>query len=228
MDFESPALTGPDQRAPSPAEHPPAGYTLVLPPGWEQIPVRAGTDEAISAILEDKFRNLPKKLPRDKLAPYRAEVEGRLRKLAADARRNGAVDLYMPVEFRRGTPIAASFIVAEGSAGTAGTVSAGQLVTFLAGEAGGGVVTVDGSTGVRSEQVSPPDPGQDIEFGSRRVDYVLPVPAQDDRWLVFGFSALGAGDPDDGYAKLLVQLFDAIMSTFRWTTAETEPPEGDQ
>jgi hypothetical protein len=53
------------------------------------------------------------------------------------------------------------------------------------------------------------------------------VPGADDRWLVFAFSALGVGDPGDALAGLLVTLFDAIMSTFRWTsTKDTEatPP----
>ncbi|HXP57270.1 MAG TPA: hypothetical protein VN847_20050, partial [Streptosporangiaceae bacterium] len=73
-----------------------AGYTLVLPPGWERIPARQGTDEAIRAILDAKFRELPPNLPRDQLAPYRAEIEGRLRRAAAQARKNGAIDLYLP------------------------------------------------------------------------------------------------------------------------------------
>jgi hypothetical protein len=31
------------------------------------------------------------------------------------------------------------------------------------------------------------------------------------------FSTLGSGDPDGEYAKILVELFDAMMSTFRWS-----------
>jgi hypothetical protein len=31
------------------------------------------------------------------------------------------------------------------------------------------------------------------------------------------FSTLGDGDPAGEYASLLADLFDAIMSTFRWT-----------
>jgi hypothetical protein len=37
--------------------------------------------------------------------------------------------------------------------------------------------------------------------------------------VVVAFSTLGGGDPDDQYAKILVELFDAIMSTFRWCRA---------
>ena len=198
---------------------PAAGYTHVLPPGWVKIPARHGTDDAIKAILDAKFRALPAKVPRDRLAPYRAEVEGRLRRAAAQARKNGAVDLYLPVELRNGLPVAASFIVSEGSIGSGGAAAPAQIVGHLVdGAADGSPVTVDGVTAARSEQAAPPDPAQGIEYGSRRVDYVVPVPGAPDRWLLAGFSTLGAGDPDDGLARMLVQLFDAIMSTFRWAT----------
>ncbi|MGH3816471.1 MAG: hypothetical protein ACRDRE_01680, partial [Pseudonocardiaceae bacterium] len=58
------------------------------------------------------------------------------------------------------------------------------------------------------------EPG--VEHASRRVDYLLPVPADPDRWVIVSFSTLGAGDPTDDFAQLLVELFDAIMTTFRW------------
>ena len=60
------------------------------------------------------------------------------------------------------------------------------------------------------------DVEQGVEYASRRVDYVLPVPTDLDRWVVVSFSTLGAGDPTDEFAQLLVELFDAIMTTFRW------------
>ncbi|MGH3866440.1 MAG: hypothetical protein ACRDQ4_09950 [Pseudonocardiaceae bacterium] len=45
---------------------------------------------------------------------------------------------------------------------------------------------------------------------------MLPVPADPDRWVVVSFSTLGSGDPNDEHARLLVELFDAMMTTFRW------------
>lgn len=197
----------------------PAGYTLVLPPGWERIPARQGSDDAIKAILDAKFRELPPGLPRDKLAPYRAEVEGKLRRAAAEARKNGAIDLYLPVQLRGGLPVPASFVVSEGSIPVADVTEPEQIVNYLVTEGGdGAAVTVDGVAGARSEHAAGPDPDDGIEYGSRRVDYTVPVPGQAGRWLLFAFSTLGAGDPDDQVARMLVQLFDAMMSTFRWAT----------
>ena len=197
----------------------PAGYTLVLPPGWERIPARQGADDAIRAILDAKFKELPPDLPRDKLAPYRAEIEGKLRKAAAQARKNGAIDLYLPVQLRNGLPVPASFVVSEGAIPTAGVAEPDQIVGALVAESADGTpVTVDGVSGARSERSAGPDPDQGIEYGSRRVDYMVPVPGETGRWLLFAFSTLGAGDPGDQVARMLVQLFDAMMSTFRWAT----------
>jgi hypothetical protein len=37
-------------------------------------------------------------------------------------------------------------------------------------------------------------------------------------WLIIAFSTLGDGRPEGPFTRLLVELFDAIVSTFRWTT----------
>ena len=49
-----------------------------------------------------------------------------------------------------------------------------------------------------------------------RVDYHWPLPSQPLKWALASFTALGAGEPDDDIAELLVELFDAIMLTWRW------------
>ena len=64
------------------------------------------------------------------------------------------------------------------------------------------------------------DPAQQIAYGSRRVDYLIPVPGHSRSMLVVAFSTIGDGDPDGQFAKLLVELFDAIMTTFRWTEVQ--------
>ncbi|MGY0067928.1 hypothetical protein ACWZEH_14075 [Streptomyces sp. QTS137] len=71
--------------------------------------------------------------------------------------------------------------------------------------------------GVRTERtVAAGAPGGG-ELGSRRVDYVVPVPNDHGRWLGIVFATLGAGDPEDEIADLFVELFDAMMGTFRWS-----------
>lgn len=210
---DGPASNG---RAGEPAADSVAGYTLVLPPGWRRIPVRRGSNAAIKKILDQSFRHLP----RDQVAPYRAEIERRLDQMVAEARKNGGVDLYLPVELRNGTPVAASFVVSEVSFASVEHVEPALIVSELArGDDGSRSVAVDGTTGVRTEHAVPAAPNAEFPFGSRRVEYLVPVPGDADRWLAVVFSTPGAGDPGDQFALLLVELFDAVMSTFRWTRA---------
>jgi len=67
------------------------------------------------------------------------------------------------------------------------------------------------------------DPARDAPVRSRQVDYVVARPGSPDHWLMVVFSTLGDGDPDGRFARILVELFDAIMSTFRWTWPDQEP-----
>jgi hypothetical protein len=62
-----------------------------------------------------------------------------------------------------------------------------------------------------------PDRGAPLPY--RRVDYILPVPNDADRWLVWTFTALCPGDGPEDPSVTLAELFDGIMSTFRWVNA---------
>jgi hypothetical protein len=199
-----------------------AGYTLVLPPGWARIPVRSGTSQAIKRILDDKLRTLPVKVSRDAILPYRVMIEGHLRKIAAEARKQGGLDLYLPIDFRNGSLISASFVISEGTLAASGREPApADLLTALAEDDDAATVSVGNSPSLRKEHFARADPVSGTEYGSRRVDYVMPVPDDDSRWLIAAFSTVVNEEAPDWFAKLLVELFDAIMSTFRWTTTQS-------
>lgn len=196
------------QRAPAPT-----GYTLVLPPGWSRIPLRRGTEQAITRVLDRSFATFP----RDQVASLRRELHLRLQDLAGRARQSCGLDLYLPAERMHGVTVTASFVVAEMSLVSAEPVDPSMLVARLAADSEHSrAVELAGTAGTRTEHVAPADPEQGAEHASRRVDYVLPVPTDPTRWVIVTFSTLGAGDPGDGFAELLVELFDAIMTTFRW------------
>jgi hypothetical protein len=193
----------------------PRGYTLVLPPGWTRVPLRAGTEAAIAEIVERTFVGQAQ----DALGPERMALRANLRQLTSTAAVNGGLDLYLPTELMHGFTVAASFVAAELSFGSMDNPDPGLVLARLVAKGGATrTVLLAGVTAARSDTVAPPDPARDIPFGSRRVDYVLPVPKDADRWLVVTFSTIGQGDPQDDFAALLVELFDAIMTTFRWTT----------
>jgi hypothetical protein len=200
-----------------------AGYTLVLPPGWERIPVRSGTSQAIRRILDDKLRALPVKVPRDAITPYRVMIEGHLRKVAAEARKHGGLDLYLPVDFRNGSVIAASFVISEGTlaGGERDPAPAALLTALTEDDNDAAPVSVGGGPALRRELLAPADASRGTEYGSRRVDYVMPLPGDGSRWLIAAFSTVIGEKTPDWFAKLLVDLFDAIISTFRWTTTDS-------
>jgi hypothetical protein len=195
------------------------GYSLVLPPGWCRIPVRHGSKKAVQAVVDQVLTSVPRNVSRDKIAPYRVELEGKLQTMVREARGKGGIDLYMPLEPIHGLPVSASFVVSEGTLGNPGEeADPVQVVAFLATQGGDGApVEVDGMPAVRTEHTVLAEPAAEVEAGSRRVDYMIPVPSEQNRWLLAGFSTLGAGDPDDEFSGALVELFDAIMSTFKWT-----------
>ena len=76
---------------------------------------------------------------------------------------------------------------------------------------------VDGAMAVRRERVEPAAADRGAGMASRRVDYFLAVPGDPARWFVAAFSTVGAGDPRDDLADALVDWFDALMTTFRWS-----------
>jgi hypothetical protein len=197
------------------------GYRLVLPPGWCRIPLRSGTSAAIRKMLNEKFAHLP----RDTVAPYRIEIERRLKQQAAQARADGGVDMYFPVETSALGPLPASFAVSEirldPPSEAAGNADPSLVVAALAADAidapGSRIVDLDGASGMRTEEIAAAAPGAEFAYASRRVKYIVPMPGTPGRWLLVAFATPGAADPAGRLASLLIELFDAIMGTFRWT-----------
>jgi hypothetical protein len=189
----------------------PCGYSIVLPPGWARIPAREDSDRTISRILDASFAELPKEIPPDRTGPLRKELERRLRDMVTQARDHSALDLFLPVQPVHGTTIAASFVVSE-AAFDGGQPEPAQIAARLISTADDAqAAEVDGALAVRTARVVPG------EHPSRRVDYTVAVPDDPDRWLLLSFSTLGGGDPRDEVADLLVELFDAMVTTFRWS-----------
>jgi hypothetical protein len=194
------------------------GYRLVVPPEWQKIPVRRGTEKALKDLLDRVFA----KHGRDAVAQYRRELEGRLNRAVRHARTNAGVDMFIPMG-RRDRNLPASFLISYVEFGSADAPSPQAVLAEVAASLEGArPVTLDGTDGVRSERVCPPEPERDVPYPSRRVEYLLPVPGTADSWLSAAFSTLGGEGPEDEFALLLCSLFDAIMTTFRWHYEEAQ------
>jgi hypothetical protein len=210
---------------------PPIGYQLLLPSDWVQIPLRQGdAEDAIRSIVTSAFARVPADVPRDKLTPLRLELERRLRAAIADARTANALELYLPMRLAGDVNLGASIIVSEarvpapaasGPSAVGPSNPADVAVQLMAdGDIADSEVSsgdVDGALAVRRERVMSAATEQGAELASRRVDYFVSVPGDPDHWFVAAFSTIGAGDPRDELADTLVEWFDALMTTFRWS-----------
>ncbi|MFF0204146.1 hypothetical protein [Streptomyces sp. NPDC005017] len=198
------------------------GYTLILPPGWAKIPLRDGTAQAVKEIVDEAARRLSADVPKDRLVEARMELHRQLGGVVKDAQKRDGLDLYLPVEPLHGHITSASFVVAKLNTPLRDGVTSQDVMTRLVADFDfTEPVEVHDTAGVRGERVLPANPDKGVEVGSRHVDYVLPVPSGDaptSSWIVVGFSTIGDGEPAGDFADILVELFDALMTTFRWRT----------
>jgi hypothetical protein len=193
----------------------PHGYTILLPPGWIRVSLSQPLDKAVKDITDRMFA----RLQRDAFPAERRKIEETVRETVRKAKADNGIDLYLPVEELHGVAVSASFIVSglylqgEVDALAALNVS-GQLA------ADGALADVDGSVGARVERIEAADPtrGTLADVATRHVDYAFPIPNDERRWLTVTFSTPGGTAPDDSVGDVLVELFDAMMSTFAWKT----------
>ncbi|GGV76783.1 hypothetical protein GCM10010228_42390 [Streptomyces massasporeus] len=171
-------------------------------------------EATVRDIVESACKQLPKNFPRDLVTRYRLEVERRLSMGIKRARKSGGLDFYLPMADPGESPIAASFVVGEIS--TEGDPS--RFLGVMTSTGGYEAVTIDEAPGARREVVAEADVQEGIELASRRVDYVAAVPGDRRRWLTISFSTMGGGDPNDELSDATVSLFDAIVTTFRWSS----------
>ncbi|MBT2392807.1 hypothetical protein J7E87_26075 [Streptomyces sp. ISL-1] len=193
-----------------------AGYALVLPPGWARIPLRQGTEDAVREVARRTIINAPDDVPRDEVAKFQVQLEGRLQGLARQAADNAGIDLYLPTAPRGGVATPCSIVVSELQLRVGDGLDPLDVARQLAAGEDTQEVTVDGCVGARSEQVRAANPERGVVEAARSVDYALPVPGDLARWITVSFSTPGDGDAEGEFAVLLVELFDAIMTTFTW------------
>jgi hypothetical protein len=188
----------------SPPPAPPGDYRLVLPDGWFGIDLEPGTREkAAAALIERQFRGA------DNIPHLKAEARDKLLATAADAYRNGGIELYVSLQAAAGLPLPAALVVTltPPAADARVTVTPEILAARLSGDtSGGGEVTIAelrAGRAVRVRRFDPPITSLDLH---------IPVPGSS-AWLLLSFST-----PLVPLADALVGLFDAIAGTLRWTS----------
>lgn len=202
-------------------------YRVVLPRPWVRVPVHDGTEQRVHEIVDEAAKRLPKDAPPDQVGPWKRELERRLVTDVRSAREYGGVDVYLPADTWHGFLLGASFVVSEitppGMLPDDAEAAVGAVCAELvAGSAGATPVSIDDTVWVRTETVVAPDMARvaELDTPTRRVSYVTAVPDDPKRWVLSAFSCAGDGDPDSDATTMIVELFDAIMGTWRWVSQD--------
>lgn len=222
------------------ATTPTASFLVVLPPGWARLPAGEDDREELGMIVRAVIgRAIPDDLPRDRAEPLRQEMRKRLTGTVIEAGDNGATAVYLPVQPVDGYTPPVSIIESEvdDESDEAPEAVIAQLLADALPERRDpddpGIREVDGGIAARTETVvrqtlpgeAVPQAGEDLPpVDDRQVTYTIPVPHRPGRWVVMTFSAISTPDTDPRLTDALVALFDAVMTTFRWTDVPDAPP----
>ena len=197
-------------------------YGLVLPSPWKHVPLGLGRRERLAEIVDEAIARLPSDAPPDQVAQGRIKLTEMLDQRMRDAADQGGTDYYLPTDLMHGVDVRSSFLVSEvvPDAAAPGGI-AGQVMSRLMADGEAKAVSAGGSAWVRSDEVveRPADADVAEAVSVRRIEYTTALPSDERRWYVATFTTFGDGDPRGELAEVMVELFDAIMSTWRWLDA---------
>lgn len=189
-------------------------YALLLPPGWSRLPLDPVRSRAtMRRLIDERFA----RLPRDKVATLRRELELEVRRVVERAASAGAVDLWLQTELVRGVAISASLTVtvvpAAGGDGLESLV-AGTDAELRSSE----LVEVGVERAVRRVRVTAagPDPAgergvlADVLPSATVVEYLFAIP-DSPKLLLLSFATTTHQVLD-----ALVALFDAVGQSLEW------------
>lgn len=201
-------------------------YSMVFPAPWRRIPLRGDVKAHVARLVDSVVAHTPPHISPDEVAPKRIWLERQLLDQALEAQENGGVDLYLPVEDWHGFLVSASIVVSEVVPdATADAESVGPVMADLLRDADSRPETVGDTVFVRTETVKEPRP-EGPASPSRHVRYVTAVPGDERTWLMVQFACVGeeiGNGSEETTDHLLVELFDAIMTTFRWVRDTPAP-----
>lgn len=203
-------------------------YRLVLPRPWVRVPVGQGTESRVRRLVEAQARAFPKEVSPDEVGPWKRNMERQLVTKIKSSAEYGGIDFYLPADAMGGILVGASFVVSGISPlvrlpnDTPGDAAVGAVLAELIGaQPNSRLVSVGGQAWVRTQAVLEPDeakaPGVDVPMVA--VSYVTALPDDPQKWVLVEFSGTGDGDPRSDATVLIVELFDAIMTTWRWISA---------
>lgn len=198
-----------------------SGYSIVDIPGWENLSLNAADRADLERRIDELAHgSVPEEVPRDTATPFRQEVRKHLFRVVEQAREAGAGLICIPTQRMGEVAVPASYTVSEWRDTDRDEVAPLALLQSLAANSDGAahIVDVDGQQALREEAVSAPNPDAEplANHAGRRVTYTVSSPDDPRAWVIFNFVTIGDGDPEGAFADLLVELFDAQLTTLRW------------
>lgn len=198
-----------------------SSYSIVDIPGWENLSLNAADRTELDRRIDQIAHNsLPDDAPRDSATPFRQEVRKHLARVVDQARSTGAGLICLPTERMGEIAVPASYTVSEWRDAERDEVAPLTLLQSLAANSTAEVqiVDVDGQQALREETVEAARPAAEplARYAGRRVTYTVSSPHDSRAWVIFNFVTIGDGNPAGALADLLVELFDAQLTTLRW------------
>jgi len=198
-----------------------SGYSIVDIPGWENLSLNAADRADLERRIDELAHGaVPEEVPRDTATPFRQEVRKHLVRVVEQAREAGAGLICIPTQRMGEVAVPASYTVSEWRDTDRDEVAPLALLQSLAADSDGAaqIVDVDGQQALREEAVAAPNPDAEplASHAGRRVTYTVSSPNDPRAWVIFNFVTIGDGDPEGAFADLLVELFDAQLTTLRW------------
>ncbi|MFF4347709.1 hypothetical protein [Streptomyces sp. NPDC001530] len=200
---------------------PPADYRLLLPEGWFRVRIDPeGRERSVDALLDRQFEGV------DNAPHIKRQVREELLAQAAAAFQDGGIELYISLQQAGSLTIPASLLITLLPPPPGGSLpTAHDLEDLLSADGEAEISAVELSTGtaVRVRRVTgQPNrpapagvPGStDQALPSVTLDYQLPVPGTGAH-LLLTFST-----PLVQIADAMVELFDAVAGSLRWTDGD--------
>ncbi len=197
------------------------GYGLVLPPGWSRVPLGGNHESALRRLSDLAFAD-SRDVIHDSVV---REFRRRMRAQMASARAVGGLDLYLPLRQLHGVPVLASFVVSQVAFDRNPDISG--LRSLQDAGVTAAEVSLDSSPGIRREYRAAGAASMKVDAATvdaeiptaRHVEYIVSVPGEARRYIVVAFSVLVVEEPQV-WEAIIIDLFDAIMTTFRWRRTE--------
>lgn len=198
-----------------------SAYSIVDIPGWENLSLNSADRSDLDRRIDEIAHNaVPDTVPRDSATPFRHEMRKHLARVIDQARAAGSGLICIPCERTGEIAVPASYTVSEWRDAERAEATPAAMLQVLAANSTAALrmVDIDGQQALREEQIEPARPEAEplARYAGRRVTYTISSPNDPRAWVIFNFVTIGDGTPDGAFADLLVDVFDAQLTTLRW------------